>query len=237
VVGPTAAVLHDTHPYSMPPDAIGIPGTLFLYRDRVRIVAGRFEAVHQRLFEPNAKSTLPEHRAQHVAAVSGKRAKRYLQREHLLALGSSALEYLTELTHRRPRIWLRDVDRLHALLATFGDDAMRAAFTQGLAEEAIGGEYIAHYLAATVTTPPPPIEGDSTGHPTSRSAFLGHPGGSISSGEDQLSLDLPSATANPASRGGRVQAAAGAPRRGGGAKRSAWTRLSTALPFDADGGH
>src|SRR5436190_447482 len=79
VVGPTAAVLHDTHPYSMAPDAIGIPGTLFLYRDRVRIVAGRFEAVHQRLFEPNAKSTLPEHRAQQVAAVSGNRAKRYLQ--------------------------------------------------------------------------------------------------------------------------------------------------------------
>src|SRR5436190_6625893 len=79
VVGPTAAVLHETHPYSMPPDAIGIPGTLFLYRDRVRVVAGRFEAVHQRLFEPNAKSTLPEHRAQQVAAVSGNRAKRYLQ--------------------------------------------------------------------------------------------------------------------------------------------------------------
>src|SRR3989304_1296325 len=46
VVGPTAAVLHDTHPYSMPPDAIGIPGTLFLYRDRVRIVAGRFARIH-----------------------------------------------------------------------------------------------------------------------------------------------------------------------------------------------
>ena len=52
----------------------------------------------------------------------------------------------------------------------------------------------------------------------------------------QLSLDLPSAPANSAPRGGRVQAAAGAPHRGGGAKRSAWTRLSTALPFDADGG-
>jgi len=234
VVGPTAAVLHETHPYSMPPDAIGIPGTLFLYRDRVRIVAGRFEAVHQRLFEPNAKSTLPEHRAQHVAAVSGKRAKRYLQREHLLALGASALEYLTELTHRRPGIWLRDVDRLHTLLATYGDDAMRAAFTRGLAAQAIGAEYIAHDLAATMTTPPP-IEGDSTGHPPARSSFLGHPGGSISSG-DLRSFDLPSATANTAPRGGRVQAAAGAPRRGGGAKRSAWTRLSPALPFDADGG-
>jgi transposase len=164
VVGPTAEVLHDTHPYSMPPDALGIAGTLFLYRDRVRIIAGRFEATHQRLFVPHAKSTLPEHRAQHVAAVSGKRAKRYLQREHLLALGPTALDYLTELTHRRPRIWLRDVDRLHTLLATYGDEAMRAAFTRGLAEQAIGAEYIAHYLAAAVTTPGA-IEGDSTGRP------------------------------------------------------------------------
>jgi transposase len=232
VVGPTAEVLHDTHSYSMAPDAIGIPGTLFLYRDRVRVVAGRFEAVHQRLFERGAKSTLPEHRAEHVAAVSGKRAKRYLQREHLLALGRPALEYLTELTHRRPRIWLRDVDRLHTLLATYGDEALRSAFTRGLAEQAIGAEYIAHFLADVITTPAP-IAGDSTGRPDDRSSFLGHPGGSISQSE-QLSLDLPSATANPAPRGGRVQAAAGARR--AGAKRRAWTRPSPALPFDADGG-
>ncbi|MBI3262684.1 MAG: hypothetical protein HYZ58_05980, partial [Acidobacteria bacterium] len=172
--------------------------------------------------------------AQHVAAVSGKRAKRYLQREHLLALGPAALDYLTELTHRRPGIWLRDVDRLHTLLATYGDEAMRAAFTRGLAEQAIGAEYIAHYLAAAVTTPGV-IEGDSTGRPDARSSFIGHPGGSISSG-DQRSRDLPSATANTAPGGGRGQAAAGAPRRGGEAKRSAWTRQSPALPFDADGG-
>jgi transposase len=158
VVGPTAVVVHDTHPYSMPPDAIGIPGTLFLYRDRVRIVAGRFEASHQRQFEPGAPSTLPEHRALLVAAVSGKRAKRYLQREHLLDLGPPALAYLTELTHRRPRIWLRDVDRLHGLLATYGDAALRAPFARGLAEQAIGAEYIAHFLAETVTSPAP-IEG------------------------------------------------------------------------------
>jgi transposase len=196
VVGPTAAVVHDTHPYSMPPDAIGIPGTVFLYRDRVRIVAGRFEAVHQRLFERGAKSTLPEHRAQHVAAVSGKRAKRYLQREHLLELGPPALEYLTELTHRRPQIWIRDVDRLHALLATYGADAVRAALTRGLAEQAIGAEYIAHYLAAAVTTPSS-IEGDSTGRPGAPSSFLGHPGEPIVR-DHQLSLDLLSAPARGA---------------------------------------
>jgi len=80
-VGPTGVVIHDAHPYSMPPDAIGVPGTLYLYRDRVRIVAGRFGAEHVRQFAPGAGSILPEHRAQRVAAVSGKRARRYLQRQ------------------------------------------------------------------------------------------------------------------------------------------------------------
>src|SRR3990172_9244489 len=108
-------------------ESLGIPGTLYLYRDRVRIVAGRFEAVHTRLFGPPSKSTLPEHRAQRVAAAAGKRGKRYMQREHLLELGAVALEYLTELTHRRPQVWTRDVERLHALLDQHGDDALRAA--------------------------------------------------------------------------------------------------------------
>ena len=231
VVGPTAEVLHDTHPYSMPPDAIGIAGTLFLYRDRVRIIAGRFEATHQRLFVPHAKSTLPEHRAQHVAAVSGKRAKRYLQREHLLALGPTALDYLTELTHRRPRIWLRDVDRLHTLLATYGDEAMRAAFTRGLAEQAIGAEYIAHYLAEAITTPRL-IEGDSPGRSDVRSPLL-PPLVRSSLDSDRLAVSPSAAPADAAARGGRVQVAAGAGR--AGAKRRTWTRPST-LPFDADGG-
>jgi transposase len=186
VVSPMATVVHDAHPYSMPPEAIGIPGTLFLYRDRVRIIAGHYEAGHRRLFEPGEKSTLPEHRAQHVAAVSGKRAKRYLQREHLLELGRPALAYLTELTHRRPRIWIRDVDRLHALLATYGEEAVRTAFVRGLAEQAIGAEYIAHYLADHVAMPPA-IEGDGTGRPDRRSSFIGHPGASPARA-DQLTL-------------------------------------------------
>jgi transposase len=152
-VGPTGMVLHDTHTYSMPPESLGIPGTLYLYRDRVRIVAGRYEAVHQRLFGPPGKSTLPEHRAQRVAAASGKRAKRYMQREHLLGIGRVALEYLTELTHRRPRVWVRDVDRLHELLQQHGEGALRGAFERGLREQAIGAEYIAHYLARASQLP------------------------------------------------------------------------------------
>jgi transposase len=175
VVGPTAEVIHDAHPYSMPPDAIGIAGTLYLYRDRVRLVAGRFAATHERKFQPGESSILPEHRAQHVAAVSGQRAKRYLQREHLLQLGPDALAYLTELTHRRPRVWLRDVDRLHTLLAAHGDAAMRAAFARGVAEQAIGAEYITHFLADAVATPTP-IAGEGAGQPDAPASRLGHPG-------------------------------------------------------------
>lgn len=154
MVGPTAVVSHEGRSYSMPPEAIGIAGTLYLYRERVRIVAGRFEAVHPRQLEPGARSTLPEHRAQLVAAVSGRRAKRYLQREHLLALGRPTLEYLTELTHRRPRLWMRDVHQLHELLQSHGADSLRAAFERGLAERLFGAEYIAHTLSPSL--PPAP---------------------------------------------------------------------------------
>jgi hypothetical protein len=147
-VGPTGMVLHDTHLYSMPPDAINIAGTLFLYRDHVRIVAGRFAATHPRLFEPGAKSTLPEHRAAMVAAVSGKRGQRYLKRQHLLDLGEPALAYLTEVVHRRPRGWVDEVDRLHAVLQDVGPDRLRAALARAVAAETFGVEYIEYHLRA-----------------------------------------------------------------------------------------
>lgn len=151
VVGATAYVTHDTHRYSMPSDAIGLSATLHLYRASVRIVAGRFEAAHPRLWDHDAISTLPEHRTQLVAAVSGKRGKRYLERQHLLELGPVAHEYLTELTHRRPRIWIRDVERMHRLLQHHGADATRLAFEHGLSARVFGAEYIAHYLAPSLT--------------------------------------------------------------------------------------
>lgn len=152
-VGPTGMVIHDNHHYSMDPNAIGLPGTLWLYRDRVRIVAGRFESVHPRLFQAGAKSILPEHRAQAVAAVSGKRAKRYAKREHLIALGQPALDYIDELVHRRPMQWYRDIDQLHQLLQEYGEQAMLKALVWGRANDTIGAEYIAHHLAHTGPIP------------------------------------------------------------------------------------
>jgi hypothetical protein len=113
----------------------------------VKIVAGRHVSEHERKFVRDEGSTLAEHRAPRVAAVHGKRAKRYAKREHLLGLGEEALAYITELVHRRPKVWYRDVDELHDLLEVHGDVPLRLAFVRGLAERVFGHEYIAHYLA------------------------------------------------------------------------------------------
>jgi transposase len=156
-VGPTAFALHDTRLYSMPPEAMNMPGTLFLYRDRVRIVAGKYTTEHRRLAMPHTKSVLPAHRAAHVAAVSGKRGKRYLKRQQLLDLGDAALWYLTEITHRRPRAWSDEVEQLHDLLQAHGAEALRAAFARAVDAETFGAEYVKHYLrpADAVARPAP----------------------------------------------------------------------------------
>lgn len=145
-VGPTGYVTFDTQQYSMDPESIGIAGTLFLHEKRVRIVAGRFDATHERLFERGAKSTLAAHRGAYVAAVSGRRGKLYLKRQQLLELGPVLFEYLTEIVHRRPLAWNPEIERMHALLGTYGESALVGATARALRERCFGAEYVAHYL-------------------------------------------------------------------------------------------
>ena len=145
-VGPTGTVRPDGHAYSMPPEAISLPGTLYLYAERVRIVAGRQEALHPRKFTPHEGSTLAEHRAALVAAVSGKRGQRYLKRQQLLDLGEPSLHYLTEIVHRRPRQWVGEVDRLHEVLQRHGPEVLRRAMEEGLKEEVFSAAYVESFL-------------------------------------------------------------------------------------------
>ena len=144
-VGPTGRVTFADARYSMPAEAIGITGTFYLGREHVRIVAGRWQAKHPRL-GPKQQSVLPEHRASMVAAVSGRRGKDYLKRQHLLDLGPAAVEYLTELRYRRPKLWRNDVHRLHELLDLHGDDALHAAIRTALEEQTFGPPYVARHL-------------------------------------------------------------------------------------------
>jgi transposase len=152
-IGPTSAVFYDGHTYSMPPLAAGRPATLYLYRDRVRIVADPFEATHPRQSVSGKHSILAEHRAAMLAAVSGKRGKRYLKRQQILDLGETALLYLTEVVHRRPREWVRDVDRLHDILQAHGEQALRDAMQDAMARELFGATYVEQALQRSITFP------------------------------------------------------------------------------------
>lgn len=152
-VGPTGTVQHDGHAYSMPPEAISMPATLYLYADRVRIVAGRHEAEHPRKFIAHEGSSLAEHRAALVAAVSGKRGRRYLKRQQLLELGEPAIRYLTEIVHRRPRQWYEDVDRLHAILQDHGPEVLRRALEEGLKEQVFSAWFVEQCLQPGLSFP------------------------------------------------------------------------------------
>jgi transposase len=127
-VGPTAYVVYERQPYSMPPKAAGLPATLYLYRDRVRIVAGHHVATHVRRSDPDhSPATLPEHRTSQLAAIHGERGRRYLERQHLLDLGAAANTFITELVFADPKGWSSEVGRLHDLLQLHGPEAMTRA--------------------------------------------------------------------------------------------------------------
>lgn len=156
--GPTAHVVFDTNRYAMPAEAAGIPGTLFLYRDRVRIVAGPYTQIHPRCFGRNQEVTNGEIRNVRLAAVSGKRAKLYQQRQDIFNTGPLAERLLGELVFRRPRAWPTDVRRLHDLLQTYGEDRLTQAFSDCLEQEVYGAEYVSHFLRQQPMLPFPPTE-------------------------------------------------------------------------------
>jgi hypothetical protein len=41
-------VLYEDQAYAMPPDAVGLVGALYLYPDKVVVVAGRYQTTHPR---------------------------------------------------------------------------------------------------------------------------------------------------------------------------------------------
>lgn len=148
-VGVTAMVEYDKIRYSMPAKSIGMPGTLFLYPDRVRIVARHLEVEHPRRPDVGAISYRPEHRAQLLADVSGERGKLYLKRQQLFELGQSAVDFLTEIVHARPRTWKGDVEKLHELLIARGPQPLLAAIQDASARRLFGAEYVADLIRET----------------------------------------------------------------------------------------
>lgn len=146
VVSARARVAYEGMTYSMPPDTLGQPATLHLYRDRVKIVPKAGPPVLHPRVPRGATSMLPEHRTAMLGAVRGVRARLYYQRQNLWELGPAAEAWLTELIHRRPTQWRQDVEQCVTLLQEHGPAPLLAAFTVGVQQHAIGAEYVAARL-------------------------------------------------------------------------------------------
>jgi hypothetical protein len=119
--------------------------------DRIEIVTTTGTVVrHARTAE--AVSIRPEHRAALLDAVRGVRGRLYFQRQSLWELGPPAEAWLTELVHRRPTQWRRDVEACFALLQDYGPAPLRAALAWGVQHGAIGAEYVRTRLATLEPT-------------------------------------------------------------------------------------
>ena len=117
----TAFVEYERIRYSMPPETAGVPCTLFLYPDRVRIVMrDGSEVKHPRYPAVGNTSYCSEHRVAKLAAVHGERAKLYQKRQEILELGPPAEKLLTEWVHHPRMSWKPQVEQLHALLLGHG---------------------------------------------------------------------------------------------------------------------
>ncbi len=143
-VGPTAMVTYQGVRYAMPASACGLPATLWLYPDRVKIVTAgsRHDALHPRFPAHGTVSYLPGQRAAQLAVVAGARKRLYFMRERILELGPVGEGYLTELIHQRPHTWKGDVERLFALLEELGDERFRLVLQRALFQRLIGADYV-----------------------------------------------------------------------------------------------
>lgn len=145
-VGVTAMVEHEGVRYSMPAKSTGMPGTLFLYPQRVRIVARHHDVEHPRYPDVGETCYRPEHRAQLLAEVSGDRGKLYLKRQQIFELGAPAVAFLTELVHSRKYTWRGDVEALHELLTVHGPARLLSALQEACAKRLFGAEYVRDLL-------------------------------------------------------------------------------------------
>jgi transposase len=150
MVGPTAMVYFEGHGYSLAPEAIGMPGMLWLYPDRVRIQARRYVAEHPRVPQQGKDSILPEHRAARLAQVSGERGRLYLKRQEILDLGPKAETFLTEIVHRHRFTWKTEVEDLHRALVQYGPVALYHHLTRACEQKLFGAQYVCLSLAQEV---------------------------------------------------------------------------------------
>lgn len=147
MVRTTGFVEYERIRYSMPPKTIGIPGTLFLYPDKVRIVTRNgTEAEHPRHPAVGNTSYRNEDRVAKLAAVHGERARLYQKRQEILDLGPPAEALMTEWVHHPHMNWKHQVEVLHDLLLCYGPGPTLGAMERVIEDDRLHAQAIAWVL-------------------------------------------------------------------------------------------
>ena len=140
VVRPTARVHYRGMEYSVAAQTIGQTVTLHLLESKVAIYLGeKFLAEHPRVPD-NGHSSIHADHAQELFRF--RRGKPFAQRQLLLDLDPLVEPYLTELVHRRPQGWHRDVEQIYQLYEQVGRTDLLVAIALATEQRCFGGEYL-----------------------------------------------------------------------------------------------
>ena len=120
--------------YSATARGLGAPATVLIRKHRLDITVGNERCTHVREDHTGEVRRLPEHRADVLSVLHGRRKLATFRRQCLLELGQPAWQFLGPLVHTCPNgQWEKPCTDLYELLCTHGDDALRDAFSRCVA--------------------------------------------------------------------------------------------------------
>lgn len=140
VVRPTARVHYRGIEYSVPAATIGQTVTLHLQQSKVVIYLGERKICEHPRMPENGRSSVQFDHAQELFRF--RRGKPYAQRQLLLDLDASVEPYFTELVHRRPQGWEKDIEQIYDLYQRIGRADLLAAIALATEQRCFGGEYL-----------------------------------------------------------------------------------------------
>jgi transposase len=140
VVRPTARVHYRGIEYSVPATTIGQTVTLHLQQSTVVIYLGERKLCEHPRIPENGRSSVQFDHAQELFRF--RRGKPYAQRQLLLDIDPSVEPYFTELVHRRPQGWEKDIEQIYDLYQRIGRTDLLAAIALATEQRCFGAEYL-----------------------------------------------------------------------------------------------
>jgi transposase len=119
---------------------VGQAVTVRLGEDSVFVHAGGDVALVHPRHPANGKYSVLASQREELLTKDG--ARSYIKRQLLMDLCPAAEWFMTEVRHRRPELWERDVDRVFVLLERHGERAVRDALVEAGRRDVVGAEYI-----------------------------------------------------------------------------------------------